>query len=591
MTGMNGKASTPGEPGHSPVIETLSQLRLRELLAEVQERIAQIVGVRDQMDRLIEAMLVVTAGLDLDNTLRTIVHTAIELVDAGYGALGVRETDKDSLQLAEFVYEGIDDRTRVMIGDLPRGHGVLGVLIEEPKPIRLIDLSTHPASVGFPEHHPPMHTFLGVPVKVRDEVFGNLYLTEKAGGQEFTEDDEVIVQALAAAAGTAIANARLYEQSQTRQQWLEATQDVATELLAGSEPGEVLELVADRALRLTQSAVAFLALPEDPDIPHDEVTELVIVAAAGVGAEELPGQRIPVDRSHSGTAFRSGRVVVSDKLMFRPRFGDATEFGAALVLPLRAEQTVIGVLVTLRPADARALDMAGQAMITSFSDQAALALRLAATQRRMRELDVLSDRDRIARDLHDHVIQRLFAVGLSLQGTAQRARAPEVKTRLTETIQDIQSIVQEIRHSIFDLHSSTAADAPTLRKRLHAVITEMTADTGLRTTIRLAGPVSVLAPPLSEDVEAVLREAVSNVVRHASATTVSINLSVRDDVTIEISDDGQGIPENLSRTSGLTNLAARADRSGGSFGVELGANGGTILRWSAPLPDQPPRDT
>lgn len=195
---MDGKRSGSAGPGQSPVIETLSQMRLRELLAEVQERIAQIVGVRDQMDRLIEAMLVVTAGLDLDNTLRTIVHTAIELVDAGYGALGVRETDKESLQLAEFVYEGIDDRTRVMIGDLPRGHGVLGVLIEEPKPIRLTDLSTHPASVGFPEHHPPMNTFLGVPVKVRDEVFGNLYLTEKAGGQEFTDDDEAIVLALAA---------------------------------------------------------------------------------------------------------------------------------------------------------------------------------------------------------------------------------------------------------------------------------------------------------------------------------------------------------------------------------------------------------
>ncbi|WP_433663204.1 GAF domain-containing protein [Nocardia sp. CA-128927] len=586
---MDGKQSEPAGPGQTPVIETLSQLRLRELLAEVQDRIAQIVGVRDQMDRLIEAMLVVTAGLDLDNTLRTIVHAAIELVDAGYGALGVRETDRDSLQLAEFVYEGIDDRTRVMIGDLPRGHGVLGVLIEEPKPIRLTDLSTHPASVGFPAHHPPMNTFLGVPVKVRDEVFGNLYLTEKAGGQEFTEDDEVIVQALAAAAGTAIANARLYEQSRVRQQWLEATQDVATELLGGSEPDEVLGLVADRALTLTQSALAFLALPEDPDIPHAEVTELVVVAAAGTGSENLPGQRIPVAGSHSGNAFMSGRVVASDQLMFRPRFDGPVEFGPALVLPLRAEHTVIGVLVTLRPADAQPLDLAGQAMITAFSNQAALALQLAATQRRMRELDVLSDRDRIARDLHDHVIQRLFAVGLSLQSTAQRARAPEVKTRLTETIQDIQSIVQEIRHSIFDLHSSTAADAPTLRKKLHAVIAEMTADTGLRTTIRLAGPVSVLASPLAEDVEAVLREAVSNVVRHASATTVSINLSVRDDVTIEITDDGTGIPADLARMSGLENLAARAEQSGGSFEIERGADRGTVLRWSAPLPDQPPR--
>ncbi|QIS03712.1 GAF domain-containing protein [Nocardia brasiliensis] len=576
-------------PGQSPVLETLGQLRLRELLVQVQDRIAEIVGVRDQMDRLIEAMLVVTAGLDLDNTLRTIVHTAIELVDAGYGALGVRETERDSLQLAEFVYEGIDDRTRVLIGDLPRGHGVLGLLIDDPKPIRLRDLSTHPASVGFPPHHPPMHTFLGVPVMVRDEVFGNLYLTEKASGQEFTEDDEVVVQALAAAAGTAVANARLYERSQIRQQWLEATQDVATELLAGTEPDEVLGLVADRALRLTGSAVVFLALPEDPAVPRAEITELTVVAAAGSGSERLPGQRVPIDGSHSGTAFRTGRVVAGEQLLFRPDFDGSAEHGPALVLPLRAEQTVIGVLVTLRPPGARPLDAAARAMITSFSDQAALALQLAATQRRMRELDVLSDRDRIARDLHDHVIQRLFAVGLSLQGTAKRASTPEVATRLTETIQDIQSIVQEIRHSIFDLHSSTTADAPTLRKRLHSVIAEMTADTGLRTTVRLAGPVSVLAPPLSEDVEAVLREGLSNVVRHAAASTVSVQLSVRDDVTVAITDDGTGLPEQVPRRSGLANLAARAEQAGGSFDIRATNAHGTVLRWSAPLPEQPPR--
>ncbi|WP_330255849.1 GAF domain-containing protein [Nocardia sp. NBC_00565] len=571
--------------GRIPVTETLSQLRLRELLGEVQDRIAQIRGVRDQMDRLIEAMLVVTAGLDLDNTLRSIVHTAIELVDAEYGALGVRETDKTSDLLAEFVYEGIDDRTRVMIGDLPRGHGVLGLLIEQPKPIRLTNLSNHPSSVGFPAHHPPMHTFLGVPVKVRDEVFGNLYLTEKSGGQEFTEDDEVVVQALAAAAGIAIANARLYEQSRIRQQWLEANRDVATELLAGGEPGAALDLVADRALTLTQSACTFLALPEDPETPFEDVTELVVAAAAGVGAEELLGQRIPMSESHSGETFQYGQVVAVDELNFSPIFDEPAKYGPALILPLRAADAVIGVLATVRPTGTQPLDAAGQSMMVAFSDQAALALRQATTQRRMRELDVLSDRDRIARDLHDHVIQRLFAVGLSLQGTAQRARVPEIKSRLTDTIQDIQSIVQDIRHSIFDLHSSsTTADAPTLRKRLHGVIADMIGESGLRTTIRLAGPVSVLAPPLSEDVEAVLREAVSNAVRHAHATTISVQLRVRDDVTIEVTDDGIGVPDDITRMSGLANLAARAEQSGGSFSVTKGEDSGTVLRWSAPLP-------
>ncbi|MFQ6399159.1 GAF domain-containing protein [Nocardia sp. KC 131] len=581
---MDGQRSDATPIERTPVTETLSQLRLRELLLEVQDRIALIVDVRDRMDRLMEAMLVITAGLDLDNTLRSIVHTAIELVDAEYGALGVRETDRTSLQLAEFVYEGIDDRTRVMIGDLPRGHGVLGLLIEQPKPIRLSNLSDHPSSVGFPANHPPMSTFLGVPVKVRDEVFGNLYLTEKAGGQEFTDDDEVVVQALAAAAGIAIENARLYEQSRLRMQWLEATKDVATELLAGGEPDEVLTLVANRALTLTGSACTFLALPEDPDIPHEDVTELIVVAAAGIDAEALIGQRLPLDRSHSGEAFQYGHPIAVDKFVHNPLFGSAAEFGPALILPLRADGSVIGELTTMQPAGAQPLDVAAQSMMAAIADQAAVALQLADTQRRVRELDVLSDRDRIARGLHDHVIQRLFAVGLSLQGTAQRARVPEIKARLTETIDDVQSIVQDIRHSIFDLQSNTSADSSKYRKHLHGIIVDMTADSGLRTTIRLAGPVTVLAPPLSDDVEAVLREAVSNVVRHASAKIVSVELKIRDDVTIEVIDDGIGISEDITRRSGLANLAVRASAAGGSFSIENRPEGGSVLRWSAPLP-------
>ncbi|MFF0545895.1 GAF domain-containing sensor histidine kinase [Nocardia thailandica] len=570
--------------GRPPVIETLSQLRLRELLAEVQDRIAQIVDVRDRMDRLMEAMLVVTAGLDLDNTLRTIVHTAIELVDARYGALGVRETDPASTQLAEFVYEGIDDRTRVVIGDLPRGHGVLGLLIVDPKPLRLSKLSDHPASVGFPANHPPMNTFLGVPVQVRGEVFGNLYLTEKADGHEFTADDEVVLQALAAAAGIAIENARLYEQSRVRQLWLEAIRDVATELLAGSTPAEVLGLVAERGRTLTGSACTYLALPEDPDVPHAEITELVIVAAAGTGTEALPGQRIPLGSPGSGDAFRDGRIVAAESPPHRPLFAPTVDLGPTLTLPLRTGGVVTGVLTTVLPAGVSPPSDVDLAMMTTFADQAAVALQLADTQRRMRELDVYADRDRIARGLHDHVIQRLFAVGLSLQGTLQRTRTPEVRARLDETIDDIQAIVQDIRFSIFDLQSNTATDSSQYRKRLHDIITGMTADTGLRTTVRLAGPVTVLEPPLTDHVEATLREALSNAVRHAHATTVAVELVVRDCVTVEVSDDGIGLPEELIRRSGLANLAARAASVGGTFAVHARPDGGTTLTWSAPLP-------
>lgn len=563
-----------------PVTETLSQLRLHELLDEVQDRIAQIVDVRDRMDRLMEAMLSVTAGLDLDETLRSIVHTAIELVDAGYGALGVCGTDSSDGELAEFVYEGIDDPTRVLIGHLPRGHGVLGLLVQHPEPIRLANISDHPASVGFPAHHPPMHSFLGVPVQVRGEVFGNLYLTEKIGAQEFTDEDEIVVQALAAAAGIAIENARLYEQSRMRQHWLEATRDVATELLAGGGPREILDLVTDRARTLTGAACTFVALPEDPDLPGEEVRELTIAAVSGERAHELRARRLPLHGSRSGRAFRHGHTVTVDHLS--TDVVPPGRFGPALVLPLRAEDTIIGVLATVQPAGSEPLDPAVQAMMTVIANQAALALRLSETQHRMRELDVLADRDRIARDLHDHVIQRLFALGLGLQGTLQRARSDEVRARLGTTIEDLQSIMQEIRHSIFDLHST--AESAGYRRRLPEIVAELTAETDLRTTIRLTGPVTVLAPPLSDDLEAVLREAVSNVVRHARATVLSVELRIDDEVTLEVVDDGVGLAPENTRRSGLDNLVTRARRAGGRCELGRGPHGGTRLHWSAPLP-------
>ena len=252
----------------SPVRDTLSQLRLRELLKEVQDRVGQIVEGGDRLDGLVDAMLAVTSGLELGDTLRTIVHTAINLVDAQYGALGVRG---DGHELVGFVYEGIDEETRARIGPLPEGRGVLGVLIDDPKPIRLEQILEHPASVGFPANHPPMQTFLGVPVSIRDEVYGNLYLTDKADGQPFSEDDEVLVQALAAAAGIAIDNARLYEQSRTRQSWIAATRDIATELLSGTDPARVFRLVADEALQLSAASATLVAVPVNPEQACDEV--------------------------------------------------------------------------------------------------------------------------------------------------------------------------------------------------------------------------------------------------------------------------------------------------------------------------------
>lgn len=557
----------------------LSELRLRELLTEVQDRIEQIVESRDHVDGLLDAMLAVTSGLDLDDTLRTIVHAAINLVDARYGALGVVGAGGD---LSAFIFEGIDEETRAEIGELPRGRGVLGFLITNPKPIRLDDLAHHRASVGFPAHHPPMSTFLGVPIQIRDTVFGNLYLTEKANGQSFTEDDEVILRALAAAAGIAIENARLYEESRTRQLWLEATREIATELLAGSDTADVLQVVTDDALALTGADSTFLAVPDDPEVPSDEVTELIVTVSAGTVSDRIIGGTIPLEGSTSGEAFRSMMPLRVDELAFDPGFDSTTPFGPALVLPLRAVQSVTGVLVALRSKGAAAFTEDQLALMSGFADQAAVALQLANTQRRMRELDVLTDRDRIARDLHDHVIQRLFAVGLSLQSTLQRAKSPEVRDRLGHTVDDLHDIVRDIRTAIFDLHGG-AGETTQLRRELNEIIAEITADSGLRTTVQLSGPLSVIDTTLADHAEAVLRESLSNVVRHAAADTVTISISVYDDLTIEVADNGVGIPDDAEH-SGLDNLASRARQANGRFTIDSTAGGGTTLQWSAPLP-------
>lgn len=557
-----------------PLRDTLSQLRLRELLKEVQDRVEQIVEGRDRLDGLVEAMLVVTSGLELDATLRTIVHTAIELVDAEYGALGVRGHDHE---LVEFIYEGIDEAMREQIGHLPEGRGVLGVLIDDPKPIRLENISHHAASVGFPANHPPMRTFLGVPVRIRDEVFGNLYLTEKADGQPFSEDDEVLVQALAAAAGIAIDNARLYEQSRIRQSWIEATRDIGTELLSGTDPATVFRMVADQSLHLSGAELTFVAVPPDPEVDGEVPDELVVVAAAGERAVSAP-KTMPTSGSAIGEALEQRVPRRLDRLSLEPAIACT---GPALVLPLRATDTVAGVLVALRPEGEQPFSADELDMMAAFTDQAALAWQLATTQRQMRELDVLTDRDRIARDLHDHVIQRLFAVGLALQGTIPRARAPEVQQRLTECVDDLQGVIQEIRTAIFDLHGAQSG-ATRLRQRLDEAVAQF-ATAGLRTTVRYSGPLSVIDGTLADHAEAVVREAISNAVRHADATSLTISVVVEDHLCIEVADNGRGMHTEITE-SGLTNLRKRAEDVGGSLDIEAVSAGGTRLRWCAPLP-------
>ena len=566
---MTGHGSGDHEANPDPVPRTQPDVR---------DRILEILHTKENVDGLLSAILAVAYGLDLDRTLRTIVHAAVSLVDARYGALGVRGAGDE---LAEFIYEGIDEETRPLIGALPRGRGVLGVLIAHPDPLRIDDLSAHPASVGFPPHHPPMRTFLGVPVRTQDTVFGNLYLTEKANGQRFTADDEAAVEALAAAAGIAIDNARLYGQSRTEQAWSEATREITVALLAGDEPPSVLQLVADKVVELTGSDCSFLAVPDDPDTDQESLTELVASVVAGTPPVEIIGRAIPLHGSAIGTAFCTRQPAHADRLTLGPSHSPTTLPGAALVLPLRTANAVSGVLVCLRSAAGDPFDPDELERMTVFADHAAVALRLANAQRRMRELDVLTDRDRIARDLHDHVIQRLFAVGLSLQGTIQRAKSTEVRQRLMGTVDDLQEIVEDIRTAIFDLHGGDEG-ATDLRRRLHQVVAEVTADSRLKTTLHMSGPLSVVARGLADHAEAVLREALSNVVRHACATAVTVSVSVGDDLCLEVSDNGRGMAAG-TQGCGLDNFQSRAAAAGGTVTVESTAMEGTTVRWRAPL--------
>jgi signal transduction histidine kinase len=556
--------------------ETLSQLRLRELLVEVQDRVEQIVEGRDKLDGLVEAMLVVTSGLDLELTLQTIVESATKLVDARYGALGIRGEGRE---IVEFVLEGMGEADLAVIGRVPQGIGVLGLLLDDPKPIRLDEISKHPASVGFPPNHPPMHTFLGVPVRIREEIYGNLYLTEKAGGGPFTDDDEVLVEALAAAAGIAIDNARLYRQAQMRQAWIESTRDIATRMLAGDDPADVLGQMAAEVLKLVQADGAFIALAANTESAQS-ADELVVMDATGAAHVSASAPTLTIAGTVLGQVFADHiprRVpAIEDCDQVQHLMDDA---GPAMVIPLRASAG--GIVVLLRRRGAREFSADHLDMMVAFADQAALAWQLATSRQRMNELKVISERDRIARDLHDHVIQRLFAMGLTLQGTIARARSAEVAQRLTDTVDELQNVIQEIRTTIFDLHGG-APGANRLRQRIDEAVAAF-AGQGIRTSVRFVGPLSVVDATVADHAEAVVREAVSNAVRHSGARTLSVEVRVEDELSVEVTDDGCGIPAEVT-PSGLENLRARAEEVGGHLTVTDAPGGGTAVRWIAPLP-------
>jgi signal transduction histidine kinase len=569
------------DPDVSGRPEFLPQLQLDELLSELQSRLQAVLSSRDQMRGLLEAVVAVSSGLDLESTLRRIVETAVRLVDATYGALGVIG---DGQRLAEFIPVGLTQEEIGRIDHWPEGRGLLGLLIKDPRPLRLAGISAHAESSGFPPGHPAMHSFLGVPVRVRDEVFGNLYLTNKRGGGEFSEDDETVLLALGAAAGVAVENARLYEAAQRSQHWIQASAEVTTELLSGTEPGKVLAFITSQSRELSGADLAVLALPDE------EGRRLTVAYADGDGAQAVRGL---VLQSLSGQVLATGVSVTSANLAgderVTPVVRDAMRhIGPAVLFPLGVPGSRRGVLTIGRCHGREPFPQAEAAFAASFAAQAGVALELAASRAEAERLSVYQDRDRIARDLHDLVIQRLYATGMSLEGAVPMITRREPAHRVTHAVDDLDQTIKEIRGAIFALQARDADTPPDPRTDIVRLVEEMTAMLGFAPSLRLgAGLRSLNSEELTEQTLIVLREALSNIARHSGASRADVTVDVDGDgmLTVVVTDNGSGIPPG-PRRSGLRNLADRAAALGGELRLspaELGApRPGTRLEWRVP---------
>ena len=531
-------------------------------------------------DALLEAVIAMASNLDLPAVLDMIVRSAGRLTGASYAALGVLAEDPAPGErfLSEFHYRGIAPEIAVRLGDPPHGRGVLGVLIDDPRPLRLAEISDHPDSVGIPAGHPPMHTFLGVPIRVRDKVFGNLYLTEKAGGATFTARDEHILTGLAAAAGVAIENAWLFDERARRHRWLAAAAEAAASITTDLRraPTVVAEL-ARNAGRCTQVAVSLPATAVDGEaLVRDagEATALIINGVAGEASAGLLNR----------TVYPDGESTDIEPI-FAPDDGYTTQ------ATFRVRDRSIGVLALRRTAPA--WSDAELNSVQTFIDHVALAVEHARNEHNRHRLAVFTDRDRIARDLHDHVIQRIFAVGLGLQGLVRRTTDQDTRSRLETYADDLDTTISEIRTTIFSLHREAESGPRSLRGDITAVVGEAARLLGFEPEVTLVGPIDAAVPAhLDDDVLATLRESLSNVVRHSGADAVTVLVQVdvaAETLTLKVDDNGVGIDPATRPGGGLRNAAARAKAANGHTTVARRGERGTSSVWTVPLrPCAPP---
>ena len=507
-----------------------------------------------RMTSLLDAVLAVSSDLELSAVLRRIVESACQLVDAKYGALGVLGPQGE--ELVEFVTHGVTDEERAAIGPQPHGRGLLGLIIRSPHPQRVPRISEHPDSYGFPPNHPVMTSFLGAPVRTRDEVFGNLYMTDKLSAPEFSADDEAILAALAAAAGVAIDNAQLYHRNRTQLVWGEATRDLVSALLQGRSEDDVLADAARRVVDLTGARTCVIA--------QRQGSELVVAAAAGAPVPDV-GEVVtdPVWRS----------VLAATAV---PRVPDWTALDALVPIAVGGREALGVLSISGMP-----VQLGGsRAPLADFAQRLAVGLTAARAQREQARITLLEDRDRIARDMHDHVIQRLFATGLSLQSAGRLVGEPVARERIEGAVDEVDAVIKDIRHTIFALHR--APDSRSLGSEVSAVCEAAVVTLGFAPSLSIKGFLAEVPEQVAADLLAVIREGLTNAARHAGATKVSVHVEVADDVQVRVQDDGRGVPEGTPR-SGLDNLARRAATRGGTFELDTSHGGGTTVVWRVPL--------
>jgi signal transduction histidine kinase len=536
---------------------------------------------KDRRDRLLESVLVIASDLSIQVVLQRIIELAVKLTDARYGALGVIGSDG---RLLDFITTGITPEERRAVGPLPVGEGILGVLIRDAKPLRLAHISKDPRHVGFPPNHPPMESFLGAPVKARGKVFGNIYLTQKVSAPEFDADDEAALLVLATHAGVAIENARLYEAARRRGQWLEAVREISTAILAGTDSDGVLQVIARRARELVDAATATIVTPA----PGGARDSLTIQVADGAHAADLIGLPVPIEGSVSGDVIQSGKPAVfadasrSDRT-YQPMIARGN-MGPMVLVPLILRGKPFGTLTVSNPVGGAAFDEEAIRLVETFADQTSVALEYGRAQTELNRLHVLDERERIGRELHDGVIQSLFSVGMGLQATATRSRDPEVESRIESAVGEIDRAIRDLRNYIFGLRPGILADRQ-LEQALDDLAREFEEKSGVITVTDIDGTVAAELAPRAADLVQFTREALSNVGKHAQATTCRVSLHRDgDQAVLEIDDDGLGFDPVAPQTGlGLRNLKDRALAIGGRVTVESKAGEGTTVQFAIPI--------